>query len=331
MQGLNPQQSQILYKNLSIVSYEAKNEAQLSSLIPIKGLTKLDTSQYTFDNQISSLKQAYRTSHSDIKHIIAVASGKGGVGKSTTTVNLARTLASLGAKVGILDADIYGPSIPLMLGLKDQKPDSDDGKIMKAVKGADGIVSNSIGYLIEDADAAIWRGPMASKALTQLFEETAWGKLDYLLIDLPPGTGDIQLTLAQKIPMSGAVIVSTPQDLALADARKAHAMFNKVDVDIIGLVENMSVHRCSNCGHESHLFGDGGARNYAIEHDLFFLGEAPLTKALREYMDAPKGQNIGDFDFSDHYLKVAVNMAMEVAVLANKRNAMTIPITITQV
>lgn len=192
-----------------------------------------------------------------VKNIIAVSSGKGGVGKSTTAVNLALALQYLGARVGILDADIYGPSVPLMLGVEDKKPNIVDNNRMMPVE-AHGLYSNSIGYLVDKAEAAVWRGPMASKALSQLVNETLWPDLDYLVIDMPPGTGDIQLTLSQQIPTTGAVIVTTPQDLALTDAIKGVNMFTKVDIPVIGVVENMSVHICSQCGHEEAIFGTGG-------------------------------------------------------------------------
>ena len=220
-----------------------------------------------------------------VKNIIAVSSGKGGVGKSTTAVNLALALHHLGARVGILDADIYGPSVPLMLGVEDKKPNIVDNNRMMPVE-AHGIYSNSIGYLVDKAEAAVWRGPMASKALSQLLNETWWPELDYLVIDMPPGTGDIQLTLSQQIPTTGAVIVTTPQDLALTDAIKGVNMFTKVDVPVIGIVENMSVHICSNCGHHEPLFGEGGGERIAEEYETVLLGQLPLHKAIREQTDS---------------------------------------------
>jgi ATP-binding protein involved in chromosome partitioning len=219
-----------------------------------------------------------------IKNIIAVTSAKGGVGKSTTAVNLALALSLSGAKVGLLDADIYGPSVPMMLGCAKAKPEVLDGKWMQPVI-AHGLKSNSIGYLVDSADAAIWRGPMASKALGQLLNETLWGDLDYLIIDMPPGTGDIQLTLAQQIPVTGAVVVTTPQDLSLADARKGVAMFTKVDVPVIGLVENMSYHICSHCGEKEAIFGIGGATTLAQEYQLSVLAQVPLHISVREDVD----------------------------------------------
>ena len=218
-----------------------------------------------------------------VKNIIAIASGKGGVGKSTTAVNLALALQAEGATVGILDADIYGPSQPRMLGVSD-KPESKDGKSLEPLMGH-GIQSMSIGYLIEEETPMIWRGPMVTQALEQLLNDTQWKDVDYLIIDLPPGTGDIQLTLAQKVPVSGAVIVTTPQDIALLDARKALKMFEKVDVAVLGIVENMSIHICSNCGHEEHIFGTGGGQSMAEDYEVDLLGALPLDKQIREEVD----------------------------------------------
>lgn len=222
-----------------------------------------------------------------VKNIIAVTSAKGGVGKSTTAANLALAIAASEAKVGLLDADIYGPSVPMMFGTQTAKPQVRDNKWMQPIE-AHGIYTHSIGYLVDKADAAIWRGPMASRALTQLLTETEWPELDYLVIDMPPGTGDIQLTLSQQVPVTGAVIVTTPQDLALADARKGAAMFAKVEVPVIGLVENMSYHICSHCGHHEAIFGVGGAQTLASEYGLSLLAQIPLHMTLREDLDAGK-------------------------------------------
>lgn len=219
----------------------------------------------------------------NIKHIIAIASGKGGVGKSTTAVNLALALSKMDARVGILDADIYGPSQPLMLGAKED-PVVKDKKIWPVI--SHGIQSMSIGYLVDDKAAMVWRGPMVSAALQQLLNDTQWDNLDYLVIDLPPGTGDIQLTLSQKIPVDGAIIVTTPQDLALLDARRAYEMFRKVNVPVLGLVENMSVHICSHCGHSEAIFGEGGGKQLAAQYAMDFLGALPLDKSIREQTDA---------------------------------------------
>jgi len=230
----------------------------------------------------------------NIKNIIVVASGKGGVGKSTTSVNLALALAAEGAKVGMLDADIYGPSQPRMLGC-DSKPESADGQSMEPVMGH-GIQSMSIGYLVDDETPMIWRGPMVTQALEQLLRDTNWQDVDYLVIDLPPGTGDVQLTLAQKIPVSGAVIVTTPQDIALLDARKAYKMFEKVEVPVLGVIENMSTHICSECGHEEHVFGEGGGEWMAKEYDIDLLGSLPLDIQIRKDADGGHPSVVSDPD-----------------------------------
>lgn len=219
-----------------------------------------------------------------VKNIIAVASGKGGVGKSTVAVNLALALHKEGAKVGILDADIYGPSQPLMLGTKGTKPVISEKTISPVVKY--GVQSMSIGYLVDELAALAWRGPMLGKALQQLINDTNWDDLDYLIIDLPPGTGDVQLTMCQKIPVSGAVIVTTPQDMALADVRRACEMFKKLNVPILGVVENMSTFACRHCGHEEHIFGEGGGEKLAVDYDVAFLGKLPLNLNIREMTDA---------------------------------------------
>lgn len=220
---------------------------------------------------------------SGVKNIIAVASGKGGVGKSTTAVNLALALAAEGARVGILDADIYGPSQPIMLGVKTKPETNEQNKLIPITNH--GIQSMSIGYLVEQQTPMIWRGPMVSTALQQLLNDTQWDNLDYLIIDLPPGTGDIQLTMSQKIPVSGAVIVTTPQDIALIDARKAIGMFQKVQVAVLGVIENMSTHICSQCGHEERIFGFGGAARLAEQYQVDLLGSLPLDIKIREQGD----------------------------------------------
>jgi len=219
----------------------------------------------------------------NVKNIIAVASGKGGVGKSTVAVNLALGLSAEGANVGILDADIYGPSQPRMLGMRGQ-PDSKDGKSLEPMVSYH-VQSMSIGYLIDEETPMIWRGPMVTQALEQLLKDTNWRDLDYLVVDLPPGTGDTQLTLAQKIPVSGAVIVTTPQDIALLDARKGLKMFEKVQVPVLGIIENMSIHICSNCGHEEHIFGEGGGTRMAEQCGVDFLGGLPLDAQIRSDTD----------------------------------------------
>ena len=223
------------------------------------------------------------TPHPRIRNVVAVGSGKGGVGKSTTSVNLAVALQQLGARVGLLDADIYGPSVPAMMGLSG-RPESPDNKSIEPPR-AFGVDTMSIGYLIDDETPMIWRGPMATSAMTQFFNDTLWDDLDVLLIDLPPGTGDIQLTLTQKIPLAGAVIVTTPQDIATLDARKALKMFEKVEVPVLGIVENMAVHTCSNCGHVEHLFGAGGGEKMAAQYGVPLLGALPLQIDIREQGD----------------------------------------------
>jgi ATP-binding protein involved in chromosome partitioning len=223
----------------------------------------------------------------NVKNVIAVASGKGGVGKSTTSVNLAFALMAEGAKVGLLDADIYGPSIPIMLGNPTAKPSSKDNKKVEPLS-AHGVVASSIGYFVPPEDATVWRGPMASKALHQLINETAWPELDYLIVDMPPGTGDIQLTMAQQVPLSGAVVVTTPQDLALADAIKGIAMFKQVNIPVLGLVENMSYHLCSQCGHKEAIFSELGGDKLSEMYNLPLLGKLPLNIDIRQHADNGK-------------------------------------------
>jgi ATP-binding protein involved in chromosome partitioning len=220
----------------------------------------------------------------EIRNVVAVASGKGGVGKSTVAANLALAWAAQGARVGVLDADIYGPSQPLMLGLTGQRPTSPDGKQLRPLV-SHGVSAMSIGFLVDAEQPMVWRGPMVTQALTQLLGETQWGALDYLVVDMPPGTGDIQLTLAQRVPVAGAVIVTTPQDIALADARKGLKMFEKVSVPVLGIVENMSVHICSNCGHSEHIFGAGGGARMAQQYGVRLLGELPLDAQVRAEAD----------------------------------------------
>ncbi len=253
--------------------------------------------------------------HPAIKNIIAVASGKGGVGKSTTAVNLALALSAEGANVGILDADIYGPSQPRMLG-GNERPVSKDGKSMEPML-RHGIQSMSIGYLIDEETPMIWRGPMATTALEQLLNDTRWQDVDYLVVDLPPGTGDIQLTLSQKIPVSGAVIVTTPQDIALLDARKALKMFQKVEVPVLGIIENMSTHICSRCGHEEHIFGAGGGERMARQYNVELLGALPLDISIRENADNGHPSVIAEPDgriariYRDIARKVAARLALQ--------------------
>ena len=256
-----------------------------------------------------------------IKNVIAVASGKGGVGKSTTAVNLALAMQAEGATVGILDADIYGPSIPRMLGCKGQ-PESSDGKSLEPMVGH-GIQSMSIGYLVEEDTPMIWRGPMVTQALEQLLNDTRWSDVDYLIIDLPPGTGDIQLTLAQKIPVSGAVIVTTPQDIALLDARKGLKMFEKVEVPVLGIIENMSIHICSQCGHSEHIFGEGGGARMSAEHGVDLLGSLPLDIHIREQSDSgnPTVAAMADSSIASIYREVARKTAAKLATQARDHSA----------
>ncbi|MEE8380155.1 MAG: iron-sulfur cluster carrier protein ApbC [Gammaproteobacteria bacterium] len=256
-----------------------------------------------------------------VKNIIAIASGKGGVGKSTTAVNLALALKAEGATVGILDADIYGPSQPRMLGVSD-KPESADGKTLSPLMGH-GIQSMSIGYLIEEETPMIWRGPMVTQALEQLLNDTAWQDVDYLIIDLPPGTGDIQLTLAQKVPVSGALIVTTPQDIALLDARKALKMFEKVDVRVLGIVENMSIHICSECGHEEFIFGQGGGQSMSEQYDVDFVGALPLDIQIRKEVDAGTPTVVADPDgrITEIYRDIARRVSAKLSLQAKEFSA----------
>jgi ATP-binding protein involved in chromosome partitioning len=248
-----------------------------------------------------------------IKNIIAVASGKGGVGKSTTAVNLALALGAEGASVGMLDADIYGPSQPMMLGIAG-RPESKDGKSLEPMEGH-GIQAISIGFLIDVDTPMVWRGPMVTQALEQLLKDTRWRELDYLVVDLPPGTGDIQLTLAQKVPVTGAVIVTTPQDIALIDARKGLKMFEKVGIPILGVVENMAIHVCPKCGHESHIFGSGGAEKMCREYGTELLGQLPLDEAIREQADSGKPTVVADPDgrVAEIYRRIARRSAVKIA------------------
>src|SRR5579862_9636827 len=250
----------------------------------------------------------------EIRNVVAVASGKGGVGKSTVAVNLALAWAAQGARVGILDADIYGPSQPLMLGLTGQRPTSPDGKHLKPLE-SHGVTAMSIGFLVDAEQPMVWRGPMVTQALSQLLSETQWGELDYLVIDMPPGTGDIQLTLAQRVPVAGAVIVTTPQDIALADARKGLRMFEKVSVPVLGVVENMSVHVCSNCGHAEHIFGAGGGERMAKEYGVEVLGSLPLDIAIREQADSgnPTVVAAPEGPVAEIYRAIARRVAIQIA------------------
>jgi len=265
----------------------------------------------------------------EVKNIIAVASGKGGVGKSTVAVNLALALAAEGARVGVLDADIYGPSIPKMLGLEG-RPDSPDGQSIEPKIGH-GLQAMSIGLLVGEDTAMIWRGPMVTQALQQLLGHTRWSGLDYLVIDLPPGTGDIQLTLAQKVPVSGAIIVTTPQDIALLDAKKGLKMFEKVQVPVLGIVENMAVHVCSNCGHAEHVFGQGGGQRMAAQYGVPLLGSLPLDIGIRENADGGHPSVAADPDSpaSQAFRLIARNTAARLSLQA-KNKAIAFPNIVVQ-
>jgi len=249
----------------------------------------------------------------NVKNIIAVASGKGGVGKSTTAANLALALAAEGATVGVLDADIYGPSQPQMLGISG-RPESADGKTLEPMIGH-GLQASSIGFMIDVETPMVWRGPMVTQALDQLLHQTNWRDLDYLIVDMPPGTGDIQLTLAQKVPVTGAVIVTTPQDIALLDARKGLKMFEKVGIPILGIVENMSMHVCTNCGHMEHIFGSGGGEKMAHDYNVDLLGSLPLDLGIREQTDAGKPTVVSDPDglVAGIYKAIARKVAVKIA------------------
>ncbi|QBH95879.1 iron-sulfur cluster carrier protein ApbC [Limnobaculum zhutongyuii] len=290
--------------------FEALKAEKSAELIKATGAASVE---WRLHNNVVTLKRANdQAGVKGVKNIIAVSSGKGGVGKSSTAVNLALALAAEGVKVGILDADIYGPSIPTMLGTANERPTSPDGEHMAPIM-AHGLATNSIGYLVEDGNAMVWRGPMASKALLQLLQDTLWPDLDYLIIDMPPGTGDIQLTLSQNIPVTGAVIVTTPQDVALVDAMKGLVMFEKVHVPVLGIVENMSIHICSNCGHQEAIFGTGGAEKLIAKHGSQLLGQLPLHITIREDLDRGQPTVISnpDSEFSELYRQVAAKIAAE--------------------
>ncbi len=251
-----------------------------------------------------------------VKNIVAVASGKGGVGKSTTAVNLALALAAEGAKVGLLDADIYGPSQPMMMGIEG-RPESEDGQTMEPMENY-GVQVMSIGFLVAQDEAMVWRGPMATQALEQLIRQTNWKDLDYLIVDMPPGTGDIQLTLSQRVPMTGAVIVTTPQDIALLDAKKGIKMFEKVGVPILGIVENMAVHICTKCGHTEHIFGEDGGKKMAAEYNMDYLGALPLDMQIRLQADngRPTVVSDPDGDVAGIYKAIARQVAIKIAAKA---------------
>jgi ATP-binding protein involved in chromosome partitioning len=293
-------------------------EAHLNSALPGAGKISVNVSSKVVPHAVQRGVKLVE----GVKNIIAVASGKGGVGKSTTAVNLALALAAEGARVGMLDADIYGPSQPTMLGISGQ-PESKDGKSMEPMNNH-GIQAMSIGFMIEGDDTPmVWRGPMVTQALDQLLHQTRWDNLDYLVVDLPPGTGDIQLTLAQKVPVTGAVIVTTPQDIALMDARKGLKMFEKVGIKIVGIVENMSTHICSKCGHEEHIFGAGGGEKMCADYDVEFLGGLPLDIRIREQADSGNPTVVADPDgnIARVYKQIARRVAVRVADMAQDHSA----------
>ncbi|MCO6539227.1 MAG: iron-sulfur cluster carrier protein ApbC [Gilliamella sp.] len=291
-------------------TFEELKKITTPKLLKLNSVNEVD---WHIEYKIATLKRANnQNAINNIKNIIAISSGKGGVGKSSTAVNLALALQKQGAKVGILDADIYGPSIPTMLGTENQQPLTPDNKHMTPIM-AYGLASNSIGYLVDPNGAMVWRGPMASKALLQILQDTLWPELDYLVIDMPPGTGDIQLTLAQNIPVTAAVIITTPQDIALIDAKKGITMFNKVNIPTLGIIENMSYHICEHCGHHEAIFGEGGAKHLAEQYQTKLLGQIPLQKMLRQDLDTGKPTVINhpDSEFSQLYYQIAGSIASE--------------------
>ncbi len=299
------------------LGYQAKSQIDLirssviAALKPVPGMGQI--SAHVFSKIVAHSVQAGVKLLPNVRNIIAVASGKGGVGKSTTAANLALALAAEGATVGLLDADIYGPSQPMMMGVSG-KPESHDGKTMEPLENH-GVQIASIGFMIDPDQPMVWRGPIVTQALQQLLEQTRWRDLDYLVVDMPPGTGDIQLTLSQKVPVTGAVIVTTPQDIALLDARKGLKMFEKVGIPIIGIVENMSMHVCSHCGHAEPIFGEGGGEKMCADYGVDFLGKLPLAMAIREQSDSGKPTVVADPDgmVAQIYKEIARKVAVKVA------------------
>jgi ATP-binding protein involved in chromosome partitioning len=303
-----------------VLGYPAKSQIDLIRTLVVNAIRKLPDVKNVSVNVTSSIV-AHAVQRGvklmpNVKNIIAVASGKGGVGKSTTAVNLALALAAEGAEVGILDADIYGPSQPMMLGITG-RPESLQENTIEPMEGH-GLQASSIGFLIDADNPMVWRGPMVTSALEQLLKQTRWRDLDYLIVDMPPGTGDIQLTLSQKVPVTGAVIVTTPQDIALLDARKGLKMFEKVGVPIIGIIENMSTYICPSCGHEEHVFGEGGGQKMCKDYSVDFLGSLPLNLSIREQADSGRPTVIADPDgaISAVYKNIARQVAIRVANLS---------------
>ena len=301
--------------------YKEELAAALAGQLSAAGITAPLSLELTSDIRPHAVQRNLKPL-GNISNIVAVASGKGGVGKSTVAVNLALAWAAQGARVGVLDADIYGPSQPLMLGLAGERPVTPDGKHLRPLI-SHGVSAMSIGFLVDAEQPMIWRGPMVTQALTQLLTETEWGALDYLVVDMPPGTGDIQLTLAQRVPVSGAVIVTTPQDIALADARKGLKMFEKVAVPVLGIVENMSVHVCSSCGHSEHIFGAGGGERMAAEYGVRLLGELPLDAHIREEADGgqPTVAAAPESERARAYLQMARRTAAALALRSRDRSS----------
>jgi len=294
-------------------AHRALIDALAAAVRAVAGVTEVAV---TIETRISShLARRSDNEVRGVRNIIAIASGKGGVGKSTTAVNLALALSAEGARVGMLDADIYGPSQPRMLGIAG-KPDSRDGKRLEPLVNY-GIQAMSAGFLVDEETPMIWRGPMVTQALEQLLRDTNWSDLDYLIVDMPPGTGDIQLTLAQKVPVSGAVIVTTPQDIALLDARKGYKMFEKVKIPVLGVIENMGVHICSQCGHQEAIFGEGGGERMARQYELPYLGSLPLDIRIREHADGGKPSVVADPDgaIAQAYRRVARTVAASLSQL----------------
>ena len=311
--------------NLSIeLNFPYKSQINLYEKMindELKKITNLETNFEWSTKILARQVQKSVNSIKGIKNVIAIASGKGGVGKSSTAANLALALSNEGANVGILDADIYGPSQPKMMGIA-KKPDSKDGKSMEPIV-AHGIQAMSIGFLVDQETPMVWRGPMVTSTLEQLLKETNWNELDYLIIDLPPGTGDIQLTLAQKIPVTGSIIVTTPQDIALLDARRGLKMFEKVNIPILGIVENMSTHICSKCGNEEFIFGKDGGAKICQDYDTELLGSLPLDIKIRESLDAgiPSVIDNPDGEISLLYKSIARKAALKIANLSEDHSS----------